>query len=286
MTDYTHYERNMSRDEMALRLNIETALREWCESECAKLKKELEDIKTAFKIKSDNLNRQSDEITKLRQDYDCAREKFTTEFNNVTYNYECALKENERLHKKAENQRIQLVGVQQALLDRNIKIEALTDENNNLKKEVKETRVVFEPSSYLRDIQAKDEEIKTLRKKNLDLKNENEGWKLKYDHLANEVEALKDALHDDEVEIHSLKAEKCLKETTKLDNPWDHSIDEYFENLRKENKTIADRLAELTAKDDITPIIIENLNVTYYANGPVWTDEEDKDDISGSDDQN
>lgn len=264
MTDYTHYERNMSRDEMALRLNIETALRECCESECAKLKKELEDIKAAFEIKRDNLNRQSEEIMKLRQDYDCACEKFTTEFNNVTYNYECALKENERLHKKAENQRIQLVGVQQALLDRNIKIEALTDENNNLKKEVKETRVVFEPSSYLRDIQAKDEEIKTLSKKNLDLKNENEGWKLKYDHLNAD---LAKKVHDS-IELNE-QIEKDIQDYNKLFHE--------KEKLQEDYDSLKLTYSMLKLTPPTQPLYIENLNVTYYANGPIWTNEDDED---------
>ena len=296
MTDYTHYERFMTKDEMALRLNIETALRECCESECAKLKKELietkqklnnnltllkgananasalsleneklkkelEDIKEAFEIKSDNLNRQSEEIMKLRQDYDCALAectKFATEFNNVTYNYECATKEIKRLREKVTNQKTQLNGVQQALLNRNMTIEALTGENDRLKKEVKERRVVFEPTSYLLDIQAKDEEIKTLRKKNLDLKNENECLKLKYDHLNADV--AKKVL--DNIELNE-QIEKDIQDYNKL-----------FHEKEKLEKDLED--ANKRATPPTQPLYIKNLNVTYYANGPIWTNEEDK----------
>ena len=272
MTDYTNDERNMSRDEIALRLNVERSLKKCYESECTALKKELEDTKASFEmlLKGANANasalsleneklkkqiaehqnelyskgKQIDSLErenmKLKAEYGelircnndfkheldiCTKEikhlrEITTDdhISNLAtkLNYECATKENEKLRKKVANQKTQLVDIQQALLNRNMTIEALTDEVDRLKKEVKETRVVFEPTTYLIDIRTRDEEIKNLRKKNLDLKNENEGLKLK------------------------------LNSHTQ-------------------------------------PLYIENLNVTYYANGPIWTDEEDKDDVSGSD---
>lgn len=261
MTDCIHYEKYMSRDEIALRLNIETALRECCESECAELKKELIEAKqkldsnlTLLKGANANASTLSLENEKLKRQIEEQQLKGWKEEGDRKKEEIKKLKEKdeeiERLRERVANQKTHLNVVQQALLNRNMTIEALTGENDRLKKEVKETRVVFEPTSYLIDIQTKDEEIKALRKKNLDLKNENEGLKLKYDQvflnknkeitaLKDEIEALKDALHDDEVEIHKTQ-----------------------------------------------PLYIENLNVTYYANGPIWTNEEDEDDISGSDDQN
>ena len=312
MTDYTHYERFMTRDEIVLRLNMETALRECCESECAKLKKELEDTKASFKIllKGANANasalsleneklkkeiaehqnelyskgKQIDSLEhenmKLKDKYGelltchndlkheldiCTKEikhlrEITTDdhISNLAtkLNYECATKENEKLRKKVANQKTQLVDIQQALLNRNMTITELNGEVDRLKKEV----VVFEPSSYLRDIQAKDEEIETLRKKNLDLKNENDRLK------------------------------KEVKETRVVFEPTTYLIDirtrdEEIKNLRKKNLDLKNENEGLKLKLNsyTQPLYIENLNVTYYANGPIWTDEEDKDDVSGSD---
>ena len=321
MTDYTNDERNMSRDEIALRLNVERSLKKCYESECTALKKELEDTKASFEmlLKGANanasalsleneklkkqiaeLNGENDRLKKevketrvvfeptsylkdiwtkneeirtlrkknldLKHELDiCTKEikhlrEITTDdhISNLAtkLNYECATKENEKLRKKVANQKTQLVDIQQALLNRNMTIEALTGENDRLKKEV----VVFDPSSYLRDIQAKDDEIETLRKKNLDLKNENDRLK------------------------------KEVKETRVVFEPTTYLIDirtrdEEIKNLRKKNLDLKNENEGLKVKLDshTQPLYIENLNVTYYANGPIWTDEEDKDDVSGSD---
>ena len=312
MTDYTNDERNMSRDEIALRLNVERSLKKCYESECTALKKELEDTKASFEmlLKGANANasalsleneklkkqiaehqnelyskgKQIDSLErenmKLKAEYGelircnndfkheldiCTKEikhlrEITTDdhISNLAtkLNYECATKENEKLRKKIANQKTQLVDIQQALLNRNMTIEALTDENDRLKKEA----VVFDPSSYLRDIKAKDDEIETLRKKNLDLKNENDRLK------------------------------KEVKETRVVFEPTTYLIDirtrdEEIKNLRKKNLDLKNENEGLKVKLDshTQPLYIENLNVTYYANGPIWTDEEDKDDVSGSD---
>ena len=381
MTDYTHYERFMTRDEIVLRLNMETALRECCESECAKLKKELEDTKASFKIllKGANANasalsleneklkkeiaehqnelyskgKQIDSLEhenmKLKDKYGelltchndlkheldiCTKEikhlrEITTDdhISNLAtkLNYECATKENEKLRKKVANQKTQLVDIQQALLNRNMTIEALTGENDRLKKEVKERRGVFEPTSYLIDIQTKDEEIETLRKKNLDLKNENEGLKLKYDHLNADLEkkVLDNVELNEQIEKDIQDYNKLFHEKEKLEKELEtaneRDTDIHIEKLKKQiaelrelnkclndevNKLKNDYYGVLNKYDDLSkdynelndmklkhashtqPLYIENLNVTYYANGPIWTNEEDKNDISGSIDQN
>lgn len=213
----TDNERNMSRDEMDLRLKVETGLRERYESigltyvvKCTKLKKELE--------------AKNEEIGRLRE--------------------------------KVTNQKTQLIETQQALTDKNIQIEVL-------KKEVTERRAVFEPTSYQLDIQAKDEEIKTLRKKNLDLKNENEGLKLKYNHLAD----VRDA---------RIRERNSLEEQIKeLQDDYD-SLQEDYDSLK-----LTCGLMKLNPgyfAPPTQPLYIENLNVTYYENGPVWTSEEEDED--------
>ena len=317
MTDYTHNERNMSRDEMALRLNIETALKKCYESECTKLEKELEDTRASFEtllngananasalsLENEKLKKQIAELysngkeidslerenMKLKAKYGelltchndlkheldiCTKEikhlrEITTDdhISNLAtkLNYECATKENEKLRKKVANQKTQLVDLQQALLNRNMTIEALTGEVDRLKKEV----VVFEPSSYLRDIKAKDEEIKTLRKNNLDLKNENEGLKLKYDHLNAD---LAKKVHDN-IELNE-QIEKDIQDYNKLF----HEKEKLEKELETANERDTDIHIEKLHPQYFSPIAppinIENLNVTYYANGPVWTNED------------
>lgn len=280
MTDCIHYEKYMSRDEMALRLNIETALRECCESECAKLKKELEDTKAAFEtlLKGANANASalSLENEKLKKQigekqnelYSLERENMNLKAeygelltcrNDFKHELDICTKEIKRLREKVTNQKTQLNGVQQALGDRNIKIEALNCEVDRLKKEAKERRVVFEPTSYLIDIQTKDEEIKTLRKENLDLKNENEGLKVKYDHLNADI--AKKVL--DNIELNE-QIEKDIQDYNKL-----------FHEKEKLEKDLED--ANKRATPPTQPLHVENLNVTYYANGPIWTNEEEED---------
>ena len=320
MTDYTNDEENMSRDEMALRLNIERALKKCYESECTKLEKELENTTASFEtllngananasalsLENEKLKKQIAELysngkeidslerenMKLKAKYGelltchndlkheldiCTKEikhlrEITTDdhISNLAtkLNYECATKENEKLRKKIANQKTQLVDIQQALLNRNMTIEALTGENDRLKKEVKETRVVFEHTSYLKDIWEKNEEIRTLRKKNLDLKNENEGLKLKYDHLNAD---LAKKVHDN-IELNE-QIEKDIQDYNKLF----HEKEKLEKELETANERDADIHIEKLQPQYLTqptqPLYIENLNVTYYANGPIWTNE-------------
>ena len=361
MTDYTH----MTKDEMVLRLNIETALKKCYESECTKLEKELEVLEekfvtlndkyrelekekanveiegklklnnnltllkgananaSALSLENEKLKRQireqqnelysqgkkidslEHENMKLKAEYG----ELLTCHNDVKHEHEICTKEIKRLRDKVTNQKTQLVDIQQALLNRNMTIEALTGENDRLKKEVKERRVVFEPTSYLIDIQTKDEEIKTLRKKNLDLKNENEGLKLKYDHLNadlekkvldnvelneqiekdiqdynklfHEKEKLEKELEtanerDTDIHIEKLKKlNKCLNdEVNKLKNDYYGVLNKY-DNLSKDYNELNDMKLKLASNTQ--PVYIENLNVTYYANGPIWTNEDNED---------
>lgn len=202
----------------------------------------------------------------------------------------------ERLREKVANQKTQLIETQQALANKNIQIEKLKDDNKKLLRFMTSPCVGLADAFMDNEVTKYENEIKALK---------------------DEIEVLKDALHDDEVEIHKLKEErdyyvadidlyekdvtelrakvKCLegdissanKRVEAYKNDYYRVLNAYNDRIEELNCEV-DRLTKLEAENAVqkAQIRIDNMYMTYYANGPIWTNEEDEDDISRSASEN